>query len=199
MRRVLLLNGVLTVAAVALVLMAPVLLGIALAVRLGSTGPVLYRQERVGVNGQTFTMLKFRSMVVDADSQLDALRAQNMSDGVLFKMRVDPRVTRIGWVLRRLSLDELPQLFNVFKGDVSLIGPRPQGAHEVAQYDDAMARRLRVRPGMTGLWQVSGRSDLSVAEAIRLDLYYVDNWSMFQDLSILARTFCAVLGSDGAY
>ena len=119
--------------------------------------------------------------------------------GIFAKVKDDPRITAPGRWMRRYSVDELPQLFNVLKGDMSLIGPRPQVAREVALYDDAMARRLRVRPGMTGLWQVSGRSDLSLAEAMRLDLYYVDNWSMFQDLSILARTLGAVVGSDGAY
>jgi exopolysaccharide biosynthesis polyprenyl glycosylphosphotransferase len=163
-------------------------------------GPILFRQERIGVGGTPFACLKFRTMVVDAEARLlEVLQEEGAEAGLFAKIKDDPRITKAGKWMRRYSIDELPQLFNVFKGDMSLIGPRPQVAHEVAQYDDAMARRLRVRPGMTGLWQVSGRSDLSVAEAIRLDLYYVDNWSMLQDLSILARTFGAVVGSDGAY
>jgi exopolysaccharide biosynthesis polyprenyl glycosylphosphotransferase len=186
-------------AALGLLVLAPVLCAIAIGIKVTSPGPVLFRQERVGVNGTTFTMLKFRSMVVDADSQLDALRAQNISDGVLFKMRVDPRVTRIGGVLRRLSLDELPQLFNVLGGSMSLVGPRPPLPAEVARYDASVHRRFLVKPGLTGLWQVSGRSDLPWEEAVRLDLRYVENWSLAMDLLILAKTVRAVLGSSGAY
>ncbi len=188
-----------TVAGVALLLLAPVLLGIALAVRLGSRGPVLYRQERVGVNGRTFTMLKFRSMVVDADRQLGTLTADNISDGLLFKMRADPRVTPVGRWLRRLSLDELPQLLNVLGGSMSLVGPRPPLPGEVARYDTQISRRLLVKPGLTGLWQISGRSDLPWEEAVRLDLRYVENWSMALDLLILVKTFRAVLSRSGAY
>ena len=183
----------------ALLLLAPVLLTIAAAVKLTSRGPVLYRQERVGVNGQAFTMLKFRSMVVDADRQVDALKGQNISDGLLFKMRVDPRVTPVGRVLRRLSLDELPQLFNVLGGSMSLVGPRPPLPGEVARYDTSVSRRLLVKPGLTGLWQISGRSDLPWEEAVRLDLRYVENWSLAMDLLILWKTGRAVLGSSGAY
>ncbi len=138
-------------------------------------------------------------MVTNAEELLADLHAQHGYEGGLFKIEDDPRITTPGKWMRRFSLDELPQLFNVLRGDMSLVGPRPPLHHEVAQYDNDMARRLRVRPGMTGLWQVSGRSDLSWSEAIRLDLYYVDNWSMFQDLTILARTFSAVFGSHGAY
>ncbi len=162
-------------------------------------GPILFRQTRVGRDGATFHCWKFRTMVTDAEELLADLHAQEGYTGGLFKMENDPRITGPGKWLRRFSLDELPQLVNVLTGDMSLVGPRPPLAHEVAQYDDAMARRLRVRPGMTGLWQVSGRSDLSWSETIRLDLYYVDNWSMVQDLTILARTFGAVFGSRGAY
>ena len=187
------------VAVLALLLLAPVLLGIAAAVRVTSPGPVLYRQERVGVNGQAFTMLKFRSMVVDADRQVDALQAQNISDGLLFKLRVDPRVTPVGRVLRRLSLDELPQLLNVLGGSMSLVGPRPPLPGEVARYDTSVSRRLLVKPGLTGLWQISGRSDLSWQESVRLDLRYVENWSLAMDLLILAKTFRAVVSSSGAY
>jgi exopolysaccharide biosynthesis polyprenyl glycosylphosphotransferase len=188
-----------TVAGLALLLLAPVLLGIALAVRLGSPGPVLYRQERVGVNGRTFTMFKFRSMVVDADRQVSALSADNISDGLLFKMRVDPRVTPVGRLLRRLSLDELPQLLNVLGGSMSLVGPRPPLPGEVARYDTQVSRRLLVKPGLTGLWQISGRSDLPWEEAVRLDLRYVENWSMAMDLLIMVKTFRAVLSRSGAY
>ncbi len=186
-------------ALVALVVLAPLLLGLALAVRVDSPGPVLYRQERVGVNGRHFTMLKFRSMVVDADRQVEALQGENISDGLLFKMRADPRVTRVGRVLRRLSLDELPQLLNVVGGSMSLVGPRPPLPREVARYDSSVSRRLLVRPGLTGLWQVSGRSDLSWEEAVRLDLRYVENWSLALDALILAKTVRAVLGRSGAY
>jgi exopolysaccharide biosynthesis polyprenyl glycosylphosphotransferase len=187
------------VAAAALVVIAPVLLALALAVRMDTPGPVLFRQERVGVNGRSFTMLKFRSMVVDADQQLEALRADNISDGLLFKLRDDPRVTRVGRWLRRLSLDELPQLVNVLTGSMSLVGPRPPLPSEVAAYDSSVRRRLLVKPGLTGLWQVSGRSDLSWDEAVRLDLRYVENWSLVLDLLILWRTGRAVLRRSGAY
>lgn len=186
-------------AAGALVVLSPVLLGIALAVRLDSPGPVLYRQERVGLNGQPFTMLKFRSMVVDAEQRLAAIQDANISDGLLFKMRQDPRVTRFGRVLRRLSLDELPLLVNVLNGTMSLVGPRPPLPREVAQYERAVSRRLLVKPGLTGLWQISGRSDLPWEEAVRLDLRYVENWSLALDLSILRKTVSAVLASRGAY
>ncbi|MBB3083227.1 sugar transferase [Geodermatophilus sabuli] len=187
------------VAGFALVLIAPVLLAIAAAIKLSSPGPVLYRQERVGVNGRSFTMLKFRSMVVDADRQVEALRGHNISDGLLFKMRIDPRVTPVGRLLRRLSLDELPQLFNVLGGSMSLVGPRPPLPGEVARYDTSVHRRLLVKPGLTGLWQVSGRSDLPWEEAVRLDLRYVENWSLAMDLLILAKTARAVLSRSGAY
>ncbi len=162
-------------------------------------GPVLFRQTRVGIEGREFRCWKFRTMVVDAEALLAKLHAEQGYSGGLFKMENDPRITAPGRWLRRFSLVELPQLVNVLCGDMSLVGPRPPLPHEVAQYDEAMERRLRVRPGMTGLWQVSGRSDLAWSEAIRLDLYYVDNWSMVQDLTILARTFGAVVGSRGAY
>lgn len=186
-------------AAVALIVLAPALLLLALAVRLDSPGPVLFRQERVGINGRSFTMLKFRSMVVDAHDQVETLRAANISDGLLFKLREDPRVTRVGRVLRSLSLDELPQLVNVLTGTMSLVGPRPPLPSEVAAYDSSVRRRLLVKPGLTGLWQVSGRSDLSWDEAVRLDLRYVENWSLALDLIILWRTGRAVLRRSGAY
>lgn len=162
-------------------------------------GPILFRQTRIGRDAQPFGCFKFRTMVVNAEAMVQQLQEELGESALLFKMKDDPRITKPGKWLRRFSVDELPQLFNVFKGDMSLIGPRPQVAREVELYDHAMSRRLHVRPGMTGLWQVSGRNDLSAAEAIRLDLYYVDNWSMVQDLSILARTFGAVFSSRGAY
>ena len=179
----------------------PVILGSALAVRLTSAGPAFYRQTRVGVDGETFTLWKLRSMYVDADARRDELiaRGEGDGDGVLFKMRDDPRVTAVGRFLRRFSLDELPQLLNVVKGDMSLVGPRPPLAEEVAVYEDPVHRRLRVRPGLTGLWQVSGRSDLSWEESVRLDLRYVDNWSVAMDLMILWKTVRAVLRPAGAY
>jgi exopolysaccharide biosynthesis polyprenyl glycosylphosphotransferase len=186
-------------AAVALVLIAPVLLGLALAVKVTSSGPVLYRQERVGAYGRRYTMLKFRSMVVGADDKLHELLALNEGDGVLFKMRRDPRVTPLGRFLRRFSLDELPQLFNVLGGSMSLVGPRPPLPTEVERYDSTIRRRLLVKPGLTGLWQISGRSDLSWEESVRLDLRYVENWSLALDLLILWKTASAVLRSRGAY
>jgi exopolysaccharide biosynthesis polyprenyl glycosylphosphotransferase len=186
-------------AALAILALSPMLLGIGLAVRLTSPGPVLYRQERVGINGQTFTMLKFRSMIVDAERRLAEIRAANISDGLLFKMRNDPRVTPVGRFLRRMSLDELPQLFNILGGSMSLVGPRPPLPDEVARYDSSVSRRLLVKPGLTGLWQISGRSDLPWEEAVRLDLRYVENWSLALDLSIVFKTVSAVLKSRGAY
>lgn len=162
-------------------------------------GPVFFRQTRTGRDGVEFACLKFRTMVVDAEERLAELQAAVGYDGGLFKMKEDPRVTRPGKWLRRYSLDELPQLVNVLRGEMSLVGPRPPLPREVQGYEADVHRRLRVRPGMTGLWQVSGRSDLSWTEAVRLDLYYVDNWSMLQDLNILAKTFGAVFSSRGAY
>ena len=152
------------------------------------------------MTGATFTMIKFRSMYVDAEARLEDLRAQNVNaDGLLFKMRDDPRVTRIGRVLRRFSLDELPQLINIVTGAMSLVGPRPPLRSEVDRYGDDVRRRLLVKPGLTGLWQVSGRSDLSWDESVRLDLRYVENWSPALDLMILWKTAFAVLGRSGAY
>jgi exopolysaccharide biosynthesis polyprenyl glycosylphosphotransferase len=186
-------------ATVILTLMAPVLLITAATVRFSSPGPTLYLQERIGLNGRPFTMYKFRSMRTGADAELQKLLAQSGTAGVpLAKIDDDPRITPIGRFLRRYSIDELPQLLNVVKGDMSLVGPRPQRDFEVALYDDHAHRRLKVRPGLTGLWQVSGRSDLTWDDALRLDSYYVENWSMTGDLMILARTVRAVLFADGA-
>jgi exopolysaccharide biosynthesis polyprenyl glycosylphosphotransferase len=182
-----------------LVLAGPVLLGLALCVGLTSRGPVLFRQVRVGRDGRRFRIFKFRSMYLDAEARLGELRHLNEHDGVLFKMRDDPRVTPVGRWLRRFSLDELPQLINVLLGQMSLVGPRPPLPTEVAAYADDVRRRLAVKPGMTGLWQVSGRSDLSWEEAVRLDLRYVENWSLSLDLVILLRTVTAVVRSSGAY
>jgi exopolysaccharide biosynthesis polyprenyl glycosylphosphotransferase len=180
-------------------LFGPVLLGVALLVRVTSRGPVLFRQVRVGRDGREFRIFKFRSMYVDAEARLAELRHLNEHDGVLFKIRDDPRVTPVGRWLRRFSLDELPQLLNVLAGRMSLVGPRPPLPVEVAAYAADARRRLAVKPGMTGLWQVSGRSDLSWEEAVRLDLRYVENWSLSLDLVILLRTMTAVLRSSGAY
>jgi len=182
-----------------LLAISPLLLVIAIAVRLTSSGPAFYRQTRVGVAGREFEMIKFRSMVTGADAQRAALMALNDGNGVLFKLRKDPRITAIGGFLRRFSLDELPQLFNVLRGEMSLVGPRPPLPEEVIGYNSDAIRRLRVKPGVTGLWQISGRSDLTWEESLRLDLRYADNWSMALDLSILWRTARAVLKGEGAY
>ena len=186
-------------AALLLLLLAPVLIAIAVAVRIGSPGPVLYRQERVGISGRPFTMLKFRSMVADADQRLAALGSANVSDGLLFKIPDDPRITPVGHRLRKYSLDELPQLVNVLTGSMSLVGPRPPLPSEVARYDSSVSRRLLVKPGLTGLWQISGRSDLPWEETVRLDLCYVENWSLALDALILWKTGRAVLTGSGAY
>jgi len=184
-----------------IVLASPALAVIALIVRLSSDGPVLFRQSRVGINGTTFNMLKFRSMETDAESRLDELQTIQREEGndVLFKMKDDPRVTPVGRFLRRYSLDELPQLFNVFLGSMSLVGPRPPLAREVERYETHVHRRFLVKPGITGLWQVSGRSNLSWEDSVRLDLFYVENWSITGDLIILWRTLKAVVSSQGAF
>ena len=178
---------------------APILLLIALAIKVDSPGPIFFRQERVGKDGRRFMMLKFRSMRRDADRLLAELRDRNEASGPLFKMRNDPRVTRVGRILRRASLDELPQLFNVLRGEMSLVGPRPPLQREVADYEDWQHGRLRAVPGMTGLWQVSGRSDVPFHDMVRLDLHYIRNWSLALDLEIMLRTIPAVLGNRGAY
>ena len=187
------------VALMLVVFAAPLLLAIALAVKVTSRGPVLFRQTRVGLGGSEFTMLKFRSMAVDAEERRPELEALSQGNLVLFKMRSDPRITSLGRLLRRLSLDELPQLINVLRGEMSLVGPRPPLPSEVAMYAADDTRRMLVKPGLTGLWQVSGRSDLTWEESVRLDLRYVDNWSISLDLLILAKTVRAVLRPEGAY
>ncbi|WP_428833954.1 sugar transferase [Microbispora maris] len=185
-------------AAFLLILLFPMLV-IAALVRATSPGPALFRQTRIGRYGREFDMLKFRTMVVNAERLKPVLAASNESDGVLFKIRNDPRITRVGLLLRRYSLDELPQLLNVLRGEMSLVGPRPPLPAEVERYGTDVHRRLVVRPGMTGLWQVSGRSDLSWEESVRLDLRYVENWSLLLDLQILWKTWSAVTGGRGAY
>ncbi len=182
-----------------LAFLAPVFGVIALLIRHDSPGPVFFRQERVGVDGTRFSMIKFRSMKETAEDDLAALLEKNEGNGVLFKLRDDPRVTRIGAILRRYSLDELPQLWNIFVGDMSIVGPRPPLAREVEQYNDRVQRRLYIKPGLTGPWQVGGRSDLSWDESVRLDLHYVENWSITGDLRIMWRTVGVVISPVGAY
>jgi exopolysaccharide biosynthesis polyprenyl glycosylphosphotransferase len=178
---------------------SPVMILVAALIKLDGRGPVFFRQERVGMEGKHFYMLKFRSMVVDAEARLAELARENEGSGPLFKLRNDPRVTRIGGFLRRFSVDELPQLLNVLSGSMSLVGPRPPLPREVEAYESDVRRRLLVKPGLTGLWQVSGRSNLSWQDSVRLDLYYVENWSLAGDFVILFRTVRAVFGSTGAY
>lgn len=186
-------------AAVLLLVLAPVFLAVALAVRLGSRGPVLFRQTRVGLDGRLFTCLKFRTMHPNAEAELAALLAFNEHDGLLFKIREDPRITPVGRRLRQWSLDELPQLVNVLRGDMSIVGPRPALPHEVDRFEADLLRRLHVKPGLTGLWQVNGRADLAWDDAVRYDLDYVDHWTPWLDLKIIGRTVGAVLRRDGAY
>jgi lipopolysaccharide/colanic/teichoic acid biosynthesis glycosyltransferase len=187
-----------TGAVMLLLLLAPLLLAAVAAVRLDSPGPVIFRQARTGRGGRDFQVLKFRTMHVGSERERSTLAGHNESDGHLFKIRHDPRVTTAGRWLRRWSLDELPQLVNVVRGEMSLVGPRPLPREDSA-FTGAALRRLEVRPGLTGLWQISGRSDLGWDEALRLDLTYVESWSLGLDLRILARTPSAVLRGDGAY
>lgn len=187
------------ISGILILIASPLMLLVATLIRIDSRGPVLFKQERVGMEGEHFRMLKFRSMVVDAEQRLASLADQNEGNGVLFKIKDDPRVTRIGAVLRKFSIDELPQLFNILSGSMSLVGPRPPLPREVEAYENDVRRRLLVKPGLTGLWQVSGRSNLSWQDSVRLDLYYVENWSMAGDLVIILRTARAVFHSTGAY
>lgn len=184
---------------VSLVVLVPVLVAIAMAVKLSSPGPVLYRQTRVGHRGREFTMYKFRTMVLDADARREALKKLHQHNGALFKIRHDPRVTQAGAWLRRFSLDELPQLWNVVRGEMALVGPRPALPEEVALYDHVERTRLYVSPGLTGLWQVSGRADLTWEDSVRLDVEYVETRSLALDVKLLARTVGAVLRGNGAY
>jgi len=178
---------------------APLFVILALAIKLDDGGPVLFRQTRVGKDGRTFSVCKFRTMVPDAEKLKAGLADQNQQQWPLFKIRRDPRLTRLGPWLRRWSLDDLPQLVNVLTGQMSLVGPRPALPDEAAMYGDRVRRRLAVKPGMTGLWQVNGRSDLSWDESVRLDLRYVENWSLMLDLQILWKTWAAVARGSGAY
>jgi len=185
--------------ALALVVLAPLFLAVTLAIRLDSPGPVFFRQRRVGMNGREFTLLKFRSMYRDAQARLDALRSRNEVSGPVFKMKDDPRVTRVGRLLRRTSIDELPQFWNVLRGEMSVVGPRPPIPAEVQQYERRHLRRLSVKPGITCTWQVSGRSAIGFDRWMELDLSYIDNWSLWHDVKILARTIPAVLTGRGAH
>ena len=183
----------------AVVVTTPVLVVAALAIKITSSGSIFYSSERIGIDGRPFQMLKLRTMVKDADKDLHGLLGVNDSDGLLFKVKTDPRITPVGRLLRRFSIDELPQFINVLRREMSIVGPRPPLRREVERYDDDLQRRLLVKPGITGLWQVSGRSDLPWEKSVRLDLSYVDNWSMVGDFLIIAKTVGAVLGSRGAY
>ena len=183
----------------ALLLVSPILIATGLAVRLESAGTSFYRSERIGLDGAPFEMVKFRSMFVDAESRMPALIAANGGNALFFKMKDDPRVTRVGKLIRKYSIDELPQFLNVLRGDMSVVGPRPQVRREVDSYDDLVFRRLAVKPGLTGLWQISGRSDLLPEDAVRLDLTYVENWSLWRDVVIIAKTVHTVLAGHGAY
>ena len=186
-------------AAAALIVLAPAMAAVAVAIRVHDRGPALFTQLRVGKDGRAFTIYKFRTMVVDAEQRRAQLMASNDSDGVLFKLRKDPRVTAVGAHLRRWSIDELPQLFNVFLGHMSLVGPRPALPDEAERYAEHVRRRLVVKPGLTGLWQVNGRSDLSWDESVRLDLRYVENWSFVLDLQIIWKTIAVLMRGSGAY
>lgn len=188
-----------TCAGLSLVLLAPMLLGIAIAIRLSSSGPALYLQTRIGRDGKPFRIVKFRTMHRGAEALVPYLRKLNVAAGPMFKVPGDPRVTRVGRFLRRYSLDELPQLFNILVGSMSLVGPRPPLPGEVASYDAIARRRLQVKPGLTGLWQVSGRSDLTWQESLDLDLSYVEQWSLALDAAVLLKTPAAVVRARGAY
>jgi exopolysaccharide biosynthesis polyprenyl glycosylphosphotransferase len=185
-------------AALGLVILAPFMFAISLAIRLGSRGPILFKQERIGLNGRRFTMLKFRTMVPDADKLKAGLLEKNEMSGPVFKIKDDPRITRLGRILRKTSTDELPQLFNVLNGDMSLVGPRPPLAEEVNKFDHWQRRKLSVRPGITCLWQVRGRNNIDFQDWMKMDLEYIDNWSLWLDFRILARTIPAVLSGKGA-
>jgi exopolysaccharide biosynthesis polyprenyl glycosylphosphotransferase len=184
---------------IGLVVLSPLLGLVALAVKSDTPGPILFRQERVGKNGRPFVLYKFRSMVVGAEQEQDQLVGQNEASGPLFKIKDDPRLTRVGKIIRRMSIDELPQLHNVLRGEMSLVGPRPAVPQEVEQYQEWHRKRLEISPGLTGLWQVSGRSDLTFDEMVLLDIYYIEHWSPALDAIITLRTIPRVLFGDGAY
>lgn len=188
------------VAIVVLIVVAPVMAVLVVVVHTASPGPIIFRQTRIGRGGQTFTLLKFRTMFVGSDARVLSLSGMNhMADGPLFKVRDDPRVTVSGRWMRKYSLDELPQLFNVLAGSMSLVGPRPALPHETETYSDNVRRRLTVKPGITGLWQVSGRCDLDWAQSVQLDIRYVETWNIYVDIWILIRTIPAVISGRGAY
>lgn len=189
----------LLVASAALLVFAIPMTAIAIGVKVTSPGPVFFRQLRVGKNGRFFVSYKFRSMYVDAEDRFAEVKHLNEAKGPIFKIRNDPRITSVGRFLRRTSLDELPQIFNVLRGDMSVVGPRPPLMREVVRYRSWQVRRLTVKPGMTGLWQVSGRSELGFDEMMDLDLHYVDHWSIWLDMSLVLRTLPAVLSGRGAY
>ena len=189
----------LAIALFSLALFSPLMLLVAFGIKTTSKGPVLFKQTRCGLKGRKFTLYKFRSMVVDAEARKEMLMANNEMDGPAFKMRDDPRITRIGRIIRRTSVDELPQLFNVLKGDMSIVGPRPPLLSEVEGYKIWQRRRLSLKPGITCLWQVSGRNKISFEQWMKLDLEYIDNWSLLLDVKILFKTLFVVLVGYGAY
>lgn len=188
----------LTVSAVAVVLLSPVFVGAAIAIRVTSRGPILFKQTRIGRGGTEFTMFKFRTMRVDADDQREQLRADHDLGDPLFKLDNDPRVTKVGRFMRRWSIDELPQFFNVFGSSMSVVGPRPHPVDDVERYEIEAFRRLALKPGLTGLWQVSGRSNLNWSQSIKLDLYYIERWTLLGDILLMLRTFRIVVRGTGA-
>jgi lipopolysaccharide/colanic/teichoic acid biosynthesis glycosyltransferase len=179
--------------------LSPLLTIISLLIKLESPGPIIFKQERIGKDQKPFTIFKFRSMCHNADALKERLTDLNEAQGPLFKIQKDPRLTRVGKVIRKYSLDELPQLWNVLKGEMSLVGPRPPVRSEVEEYSEWAQKRLNIKPGITGLWQVSGRSDLSFDEMLKLDIYYMWNWSLSNDLKILLRTIPVVISGHGSY
>lgn len=185
--------------AIGIVVFSPIFAGIAIAIKLDSKGPVFFTQERIGKNGRKFQMIKFRSMFVDAEERLQDLLDKNEAEGAVFKIKDDPRITKVGKFLRRYSLDELPQIINVFLGQMSMVGPRPPLERELAEYEGWQLKRVDTIPGMTGLWQVSGRADLPFSEMVRMDIYYIEHWSLWLDFKILLKTIPAVLTGRGAY
>ena len=186
------------ISSVVLIIISPVMLAIALAIKSDSPGPVLFKQRRVGLKGKGFTLYKFRSMFKDAEAFRKELERFNEMTAPVFKIKDDPRVTRIGRFIRKFSIDELPQLFNVLKGDMSLVGIRPPLPEEVAEYGERHLRRLTIKPGITGIWQVSGRNEIDFEEWIKLDLHYIDSWSPALDFKLLIKTIPAVIFANGA-